>query len=129
MAKVNRQAPRGPEDLNCPVYRKPMSEVCESCVMWSEVRGYDPQTGNELPSQWECGYALQPRMIMEVSRNVRQVQAATESFRNEMVKAQSALIHQGEVAQRELLGHTNGNGVSNGDYLVHPDQMKLLEDE
>ena len=126
MAKVNRQAPRGPEDLNCPVYRKPMSEVCENCAMWSEVRGTDPQTGKELPAQWECAYVLQPRMIMEVAKGIRGVHAATNSFRNEMIKAQSALIQQGEI-QKQL---TNGHDprVANGEYLTHPDQMKLLED-
>lgn len=121
---ADRQVPMGPKNLKCPLYRKPMSEVCHECPMWTCIKGKDPQSGEDL-DRWECAYALAPLLQIEVARNVRQVQAATESFRNEMIKAQTALIQQGEAMKQQQL--PNGNGKSE-DYLVHPDQMKLIDE-
>lgn len=113
----SKQVPHGPENMDCPVWRKAMSEVCHKCPMWIQLRGKHPQTDQEV-DEWQCAYAVAPIINLEVARNVRQVQAATESFRNEMVKGQAQLLMQNE--RQFQLDNPTPNGHDD-------DQMKLLE--
>ena len=54
------------------------------------LQGSHPQTG--LPVQeWGCSIAWIPLLLVENARHVQGTQAATESFRNEMVKSNQAL--------------------------------------
>jgi len=136
-----RQVPRGPEAMFCPFQqstttvketldkkgkiverevtenKKPMSETCHLCPMWAMVRGADPQTGADI-DRWDCAIALTPQMTMQAALNVRQVQAATESFRNEMVKGQAQLLMQNE---RQYQISKPADGVD------QVDDLKLLE--
>ncbi len=79
-----KQVPRGPEELNCPQWQKPMSEVCHKCPKWIQVRGKNPNTGQDV-DEWNCADALLPMLLIEVAQQARQAGAATESFRNEVV--------------------------------------------
>lgn len=78
------QIPRGPENMACPFHRKSMVKVCHTCPFWTQVRGSNPQTGQEVDS-WNCAISFLPMLLVETSKEVRQGAAATESFRNEMV--------------------------------------------
>lgn len=69
---------------NCPLNN---FEPCKKfdCCWFIQVRGTNPQTGEEEDS-WVCSIALLPILLIENAKEVRQGAAATESFRNEMVK-------------------------------------------
>lgn len=81
---TKRQIPRGSEDLNCPLWKKPMDQVCHKCPWWQQVRGMNRNTGAEV-DQWDCAIALMPMLTVETAYQGRVATAATESFRNEMV--------------------------------------------
>lgn len=83
------QMPAGPQGLKCPLWKKPMSEVCQTCPMWVMVRGTNPNTGEPV-DRWECAFALMPVLMIENSQQQRATGAAIESFRNETIKAQIA---------------------------------------
>lgn len=80
------QKPLGPSDLECPFHRKLMNKVCHKCPLWVKLQGKNPQTGG-LVDEWDCSVAWLPILLIENAQETRQGAAATESFRNEMVKA------------------------------------------
>lgn len=80
------QIPIAEKGRTCPLHQKDMSKVCHKCPLWISVRGTDPNTGQEI-SHWDCSLAWLPTLLIENSNQMRQAGAATESFRNEMVKA------------------------------------------
>jgi hypothetical protein len=84
-----KQIPRGPEHLYCPYWRKKMSAVCHTCPQWVQLRGANPNTGEPI-DRWDCAQALLPLLLLETAQQVRQGGAATESFRNEMVRIAEA---------------------------------------
>ncbi len=84
-----KQIPIGPAHLTCPMHRKAMAKVCHTCPWWTQIRGKSPQSKEEI-DRWDCAIALMPLLHVEVAQQVRQGAAATESFRNEMVRAHQA---------------------------------------
>ena len=83
-----KQIPLGPAHLVCPYHQKKMNSVCHKCPLWTQIRGANPQTG-ETVDEWNCAHALLPMLLIENSQQTRQAGAATESFRNEMVRLAS----------------------------------------
>lgn len=81
---MSRRIPMGPENLYCPFWQKPMCEVCHKCPLWTQVRGTDPNTGEEV-DDWNCSLGWLPMMLIENAQQSRQTGAAVESFRNESV--------------------------------------------
>jgi hypothetical protein len=65
------------------------------CAWFIKIAGTNPNTGKEI-EEWGCSIAWMPILMIENSQQQRGTQAAVESFRNEMVKAN-------EVGQRVLL--------------------------
>lgn len=84
---MGTQKPHGPVDLVCPLHRCKMSKVCHTCPWWGPVRGRNPNTGAEV-DHWNCAIALLPMLTINVANETRQGAAATESFRNEVVRRQ-----------------------------------------
>ena len=70
---------------NCPLNN---FEPCKKfdCGWFMQLRGNDPQTGEEVDN-WVCSVAMLPLLLIENSQQTRQTGAAIESFRNEVVKA------------------------------------------
>lgn len=54
------------------------------CSWFTQVRGTEPQSGREI-DEWACAIVWMPMLSINTAQEVRQVAAATESFRNEMV--------------------------------------------
>jgi hypothetical protein len=54
------------------------------------LQGKHPQTGLDV-QEWGCSIAWLPLLLVENSAKMTGVQAATESFRNEMVKGQNVM--------------------------------------
>lgn len=88
-----RQVPRGPDHLTCPLHKKKMRDVCDACPLWTQVRGKNPNTGEEV-DEWNCSLALLPMLLVENAMQTRQAAAATESFRNEVVRRADRVTHE-----------------------------------
>lgn len=59
------------------------------CAWFCHMRGTDPNTGKEV-DEHTCAIAWLPMLLVENAMQGRQTGAAVESFRNEMVKANTA---------------------------------------
>lgn len=68
----------------CPLIKKDCVQL--KCAWFTMLRGTNPNTGKEV-DEWMCAIAALPLLQIEVAKEARQGAAATESFRNEMVKA------------------------------------------
>jgi hypothetical protein len=69
----------------CPLIKKDCVQL--SCAWFTCLRGTNPNTGENV-DEWMCAIAAMPMLQIEVAKEARQGAAATESFRNEMVRAQ-----------------------------------------
>ena len=86
----------------------PLDKVCEEikdnklyrCRWWNHLAGVHPQTGEPI-DEWDCAISWQPVLSCEMARTNRGQTAAIESFRNESVKRQDALL--GLAAQSKKL--------------------------
>lgn len=73
----------------CPLVKKDC--VGLECSWFIQVRGTDPNTGKEI-DEWGCSIAWLPHLLIENAKETRQGAAATESFRNEMVRANKETV-------------------------------------
>lgn len=89
-----RQIPHGPEDLKCPMWRKPMVEVCHVCPLWIQLRGKDPQTMQEI-DRWNCSLAEVPGLLVENSQRQLQTAATVQELRNDVARNTSMAMNDG----------------------------------
>ena len=75
-------------DGKCPLLNKKC--IKHQCVWYNMLQGKHPQTGLDV-QEWGCSIAWLPLLLVENSAKMTGVQAATESFRNEMVKGQNVM--------------------------------------
>ena len=68
------------------------------CSWFTQVRGVNPQTGEEV-DDWSCAVTWLPTLMIENSQQQRHTSSAIESFRNETVKS---TMKAQEIYQREL---------------------------
>ena len=61
------------------------------CSWYTQIRGMHPQTGEPV-DEWGCAVTWMPMLLIENSQQQRSTSAGVESFRNEMVKANSTNI-------------------------------------
>ena len=85
------QIPIAEKGLTCPLHKQDVSKVCHKCPWWTQVRGKNPQSNEEI-ARWGCAIGFFPLMMIELSQTQRQTGAAVESFRNEMVKVNTASL-------------------------------------
>jgi len=71
------------EGIYCPLLKKDC--ITLKCAWFTQVRGTNPQTGKEV-DEFQCAVKWLPMLMIEVAKETRQGAAATESFRNEVVK-------------------------------------------
>ncbi|MDO8706435.1 MAG: hypothetical protein Q7J84_15960 [Sulfuricaulis sp.] len=83
----------------CPLWQKDVSKVCHTCPWYTLLRGKNPQSGAEV-DDWGCAISWLPVLLIETSKEVRQGAAATESFRNEMVRLST--IEQPRIELRKI---------------------------
>lgn len=74
----------------CPLLKKDCIGL--QCNWFIQVRGFDTNTGKEV-DEWGCSIAWLPHLLIENANQTRQAGAATESFRNEYVKAAHETIN------------------------------------
>ena len=65
----------------CPLVQGRCKQL--ECVWFTQVRGTDPNTGNEV-DEYGCAVAWLPTLLIENAQQSRQAGAAVESFRNEV---------------------------------------------
>lgn len=70
----------------CPLLKKKCIE--HKCAWFTHVRGLNPNTGQEV-DEWLCAITWMPLMAIEIAQKENQTGAAVESFRNEVVRANS----------------------------------------
>jgi predicted nucleic acid-binding protein len=97
MAKI----PHADEGTICPLHKVDTSEVCHKCPWWTRVIGKNPQS-EEMIDDWRCAVALLPMLLIENAQQTRQVGAATETLRNEIVKG---------VAETIMVASSNNQGI------------------
>jgi hypothetical protein len=96
----------------CPLIGKACIEG--GCKFWTHILGKSPQTGNPI-DHYDCAVVWLPVLLIENSQEVRQGAAATESFRNEVVKRQDAALEVSGFRQERLTnGRTYGDGTRDG---------------
>ena len=61
------------------------------CMFWTQLRGTHPQTGDPV-DEWDCAIKWLPVLLIEGAKETRETAAAIESFRNEMVRGQKAVL-------------------------------------
>lgn len=86
----------------CPMLQKECIQM--QCAWFSQLRGNNPNTGKEV-DEWGCAVAWLPVLLVENSQQQRQTGAAVESFRNEMVQA-NTVSHQVLIATAQGLRPT-----------------------
>lgn len=74
----------------CPLLKKDCIQM--QCNWFIQVRGTDTNTGKEV-DEWGCSIAWLPHLLIENANQTRQAGAATESFRNEYVRATEATLN------------------------------------
>lgn len=79
------QIPRGSDDRECPLHRKPMADVCHKCPWWQQVRGKHPQSLEEI-DRWDCAVSLLPLLLIENSQRQMQTAAAVNTVATEIQK-------------------------------------------
>jgi hypothetical protein len=60
------------------------------CLWWIQLRGTHPQSGQEV-DEYDCSMRWLPILLIENAKESRQTAAAVESFRNHVVRDQSAI--------------------------------------
>lgn len=86
---------------NCPLNN---FEPCKKfdCAWFMHLRGTDPNTGEDL-DDWGCSMAWMPKLLIENAMQSRHTGAAVESFRNEMVKDNQALLNAYQTSDLKVL--------------------------
>ena len=75
-------------DGKCPLLNKKC--IKHQCIWYNMLQGKHPQTGADV-QEWGCSIAWIPLLLVENSQQIMGNKAATESFRNEMVKGQNVM--------------------------------------
>jgi hypothetical protein len=89
----------------CPL----IGEDCRGleCSWFTQVRGTNPQTGEEI-DEWGCAVTWLPVLLIENSQQQRQTGAAVESFRNESVNTRNMLAAMTELPKlKPIIEHDN----------------------
>lgn len=78
---VHNKKPPGPEDETCPQWRKSMSEVCQTCRWWMEIRQHG-EDGKTVATGYECAMVVAAMGTLKTAREVRQNCATTDKVKN-----------------------------------------------
>jgi hypothetical protein len=74
---------------HCPLLDAPCMQM--KCAWFTQLRGEHPQTRQPV-DEWGCAVAWLPVLLIENAQQTREAGAAIESFRNEMVQDNAALL-------------------------------------
>lgn len=77
------QIPHANPGLICPQFKKDVSKVCHTCAWWTGLSWKDER--GETHHNWRCAMVMVACTNVDVVKATSGAQAATESFRNEMI--------------------------------------------
>lgn len=80
----------------------PLGHTCADCLWHTRIRGTNPNTGAEV-DQEGCAIAWLPVLLVENSQQQRQTAASVDSFRNEMVNGNDAMLQLMQSAAQKRL--------------------------
>jgi hypothetical protein len=96
---IETDKPRAKGNMKCPLWKKPMKQVCHTCEWWVHLRGKHPQ-GEELIDSWGCAIAWLPCLTVENSQMQRQTAASVDKVATVMDQASTQSI----AMRAELIG-------------------------
>lgn len=102
----------------CPLIKKKC--VQHKCAWYTQVRGTDPQSGQEV-DEWNCAVSWMPMMSIEIASKTRGTTVAVESFRNETVAANDR--------NQKLYTHALNQGIVQAQITPHPPINTLPPDQ
>lgn len=106
---MNEDIPRAKKGAMCPQFRKDVSKVCHTCAWWTGITWKDPATG-ETKHKWSCAMVMAALTNIDVVKATTGTQAATESFRNEMV-LRSGIAPLGAMTDHRAPSLANGSSA------------------
>ena len=77
------EKPKGPTDMDCMFWQKPMSDVCHKCPMWTMVERTDPDGYKER--NWSCGFAFMVPILTETLQEAASSSIEINKLRNSVV--------------------------------------------
>lgn len=83
---MHENKPRRPAGTFCPLWRKDVSKVCHTCDWWHSIAVQDESNPMAVRAEWGCAIVLSVMTQRSMHASIDGVQAATESFRNDMVR-------------------------------------------
>lgn len=106
--------PIEPKGLYCPLWRKDVSRVCHTCVLFTKIGGVHPQTGEHI-DQWLCAYNAAVLVGLDVARAAHVGGAVTQELRNDMHRerqAQTRVLASRPIGQTPAaIGQNSANGL------------------
>ena len=95
--------PIADKGMICPLHKKDVSQVCHKCSWYTQIRGKNPQSTQEI-DEWGCAIAWGPILAIEIAQKTNSVGAAVESFRNEMKEDNQLLLELENMKPKMLRG-------------------------
>ncbi len=91
------------QETFCPLIKKPCRGL--KCLWFTHLIGIHPQTGKNI-DEWDCAMKWLPILMIENTKETMSLAASIDSFRNETMKGQVAVMHmaaKGDLEIRENL--------------------------
>jgi len=116
-------------DGKCPLLNKKC--IKHQCVWYNMLQGKNPQTGLDV-QEWGCSIAWIPLLLVENSQQIMKTSAATESFRNEMVRSNNVmtkvLAHSGDAKKAMATAHSIFEVIGNHQKAIDTKDENLEEE-
>ena len=74
---------------HCPLLDKECIQF--KCMFWTKLQGKHPQSGAPV-DEWDCAVKWLPILMIENTKESIGMSASIDSFRNEMVRGQPAVL-------------------------------------
>lgn len=96
-----------PDNMTCHEtgHKKKCKALHANCWKWIQVQGQDSNTGEQI-NEWRCSDNWLVSLTIENSKLVNEVIAATNSFRNEVVNQNNAMLALANGGEVKFVGDT-----------------------
>jgi hypothetical protein len=84
--------PRSKSCMKCPLWKKPLKQVCHTCEFYEHLKGYNPNDG-ELMDKWACTLKFGMLLQLENNKFTFELGSAMEDLRNQTVELQRIGLH------------------------------------
>jgi len=98
---MSKQTPRGSADMNCPLHKLPMEDVCHKCPWWLHV----PNVGTD---DWQCAITWLPmigfqqsQVAFAVSKEINELRNETKKHQDESIAMSAVVVQRARDAVRD----------------------------